>query len=94
MYTNHLRCKDLKIPDYVEGTKEDLGIAVKLSSLIITDFRFMAAKEEEDHLSERSIQEVYYLWQLAGGDLLGALKKAGLVRTRPPITKINKYLSH
>ena len=39
-----------------------------------------------DHLSERSMEEVYYLWQLAGGDLEGVLKKAGLIKVRPPVT--------
>ena len=48
---------------------------------------------DEDHLGHRSIEEVYYLWQLAGGDLAGTLRKAALVRTQPPITKIAKSVS-
>jgi TBC domain-containing protein kinase-like protein len=39
----------------------------------------------EDHLSQRSMEEIYYLWRLAGGELFGALKKEGLVKTKPPI---------
>ncbi|XP_076446642.1 TBC domain-containing protein kinase-like protein [Babylonia areolata] len=40
---------------------------------------------DPDHLSQRSMEEVYYLWRLAGGELEAVLKKAGLVKTRPPI---------
>ena len=29
---------------------------------------------------------MYYLWQLAGGDLEGVLKKAGLIKVRPHVT--------
>ncbi|KAL3878639.1 hypothetical protein ACJMK2_030970 [Sinanodonta woodiana] len=42
----------------------------------------------DDHLSERSMEEVYYLWRLAGGDLDTALRKAELIKTKPPITLI------
>ncbi|XP_033118015.1 TBC domain-containing protein kinase-like protein [Anneissia japonica] len=38
-----------------------------------------------DHLAMRSIEEVYYLWGLAGGDLESELKKKGLIRSHPPI---------
>ncbi|XP_077869431.1 TBC domain-containing protein kinase-like protein, partial [Saccoglossus kowalevskii] len=41
--------------------------------------------KDEDHLANRSIDEVYYLWCLAGGDLEGELKKKGLITTQPPI---------
>ncbi|KAK7096693.1 TBC domain-containing protein kinase-like protein [Littorina saxatilis] len=40
---------------------------------------------DPDHLSQRSMDEVYYLWRLAGGELESVLKKAGMVKTRPPI---------
>ena len=40
---------------------------------------------DPDHLSQRSMEEVYYLWRLAGGELEAVLKKAGMVKTRPPI---------
>ena len=39
-----------------------------------------------DHLTELS--EVYYLWYLAGGDLEGELKKAGIIRTQPPVCRM------
>ena len=41
-----------------------------------------------DLLGERLIQEVYYLWSLAGGDLVGELKKSGHIRSEPPICKL------
>ena len=47
---------------------------------------FLILDYNPDHLSERSMEEVYYLWQLAGGDLEGVLKKAGLIKVRPPVT--------
>ena len=41
-----------------------------------------------DHLTELLISEVYYLWCLAGGDLEGELKKAGIIRTQPPVCRM------
>ncbi|KAK3099167.1 hypothetical protein FSP39_000436 [Pinctada imbricata] len=46
---------------------------------------------ESDHLSLRSMEEVYYLWRLAGGDLVGALKKEGLTKSKPPIHLLPYY---
>ena len=40
--------------------------------------------EDESPLSTMSVQETYYLWRLAGGDLFGELRKHGLMVTRPP----------
>jgi TBC domain-containing protein kinase-like protein len=39
----------------------------------------------EDHLKSCSLEEVYFLWSLAGGDLKNELHKAGLIRKDPPI---------
>ncbi|XP_043516498.1 TBC domain-containing protein kinase-like protein isoform X2 [Frieseomelitta varia] len=36
----------------------------------------------------RKMDELYYLWQLAGGDITVELKKQGLIRSRPPILSI------
>ncbi|XP_011298029.1 TBC domain-containing protein kinase-like protein [Fopius arisanus] len=36
----------------------------------------------------RNMEELYYLWQLAGGDMTVELKKNGLIRSRPPILSI------
>jgi len=51
--------------------------------------------EEVDHLTELLISEVYYLWCLAGGDLEGELKKAGIIRTQPPVCRLPRsYICH
>ena len=47
---------------------------------------------DEDYLSERLAQEVYYLWSLAGGDLEAELKKSGLIKLEPPICRLPKYV--
>ncbi|KAJ9583280.1 hypothetical protein L9F63_022376, partial [Diploptera punctata] len=39
-------------------------------------------------LLERNLQELYYLWHLAGGDVQAELKKQGLIRTKAPILSI------
>ncbi len=52
----------------------------------------LCAEAEIDHLSERSIDEVYYLWRLAGGDLKSALKKEGLIKSAPPVNKLCKLV--
>lgn len=39
----------------------------------------------------RTIDQIYYLWKLAGGDLVAVLKNAGLIKTSPSISKISKY---
>ena len=38
----------------------------------------------------RKMDELYYLWQLAGGDITVELKRQGLIRSRPPILSIPK----
>ncbi|XP_011410154.1 PREDICTED: TBC domain-containing protein kinase-like protein [Amphimedon queenslandica] len=43
---------------------------------------------KEDHLSSCSLQEVYFLWSLAGGDLNNELSKASLVTNRPPVLSL------
>lgn len=51
--------------------------------------------EEENAHSKvivRKMDELYYLWQLAGGDINLELKKQGLIRSRPPILSIPKYV--
>ena len=33
----------------------------------------------------RPLREVYHLWNLAGGDLQGELKKRGLIKVKSPV---------
>ncbi|KAL5012862.1 hypothetical protein ScPMuIL_011413 [Solemya velum] len=49
--------------------------------------------EDIDHLSLRSMEEVHYLWKLAGGDVENVLTKAGLLKTKSPIHLIPRYKS-
>lgn len=42
-------------------------------------------KCKRDQLSERSMKEIYYIWQLAGGNVEQELKKQKLIRTKPAI---------
>ncbi|XP_006629962.2 TBC domain-containing protein kinase-like protein [Lepisosteus oculatus] len=41
--------------------------------------------EEEDYLAERCIDEVYYLWCLAGGDLEKELTNKEIIQSKPPV---------
>lgn len=43
-----------------------------------------------DYLAERSIEEVYYLWCLAGGDLEKELINKEIIRSKPPICTLPK----
>lgn len=43
------------------------------------------AESCDDHLTERSLREVYYLWSLAGGAVEQELRKRGAIQSRPPI---------
>lgn len=51
-------------------------------------------QEKEENLYKdvivRKMDELYYLWQLAGGDITVELKKQSLIRSRPPILSIPK----
>ena len=58
---------------------------------MVVNIDFMSLDMElEDPLSERHLDEVYYLWRLAGGELEAILKKAGLIKTKPPIMSLAK----
>lgn len=46
-----------------------------------------------DNVIARKMDELYYLWQLAGGDITMELKKQGLIRSRPPILSVPKYIA-
>ncbi|XP_011498464.1 PREDICTED: TBC domain-containing protein kinase-like protein [Ceratosolen solmsi marchali] len=77
----------LQIHTSLRKVPEDL-----LSLPIFENFLKKDAEEMEDKLYKnvisRKMDELYYLWQLAGGDMLMELKKQGLIRSRPPILSI------
>lgn len=47
-------------------------------------------KKSVKELSQRSLKELYYLWQLAGGDVYSELKKQGMIKSKPPILTLPK----
>lgn len=53
--------------------------------------RTPVSQNKKHPLLERTLQELYYLWHLAGGDVQAELKKQGLIRTKAPILSIPKY---
>lgn len=61
---------------------------------IFKEFILINEKEKKKSLYKnvivRKMDELYYLWQLAGGDITVELKKQGLIRSRPPILSIPK----
>ncbi|XP_043917233.1 TBC domain-containing protein kinase-like protein isoform X2 [Protopterus annectens] len=48
--------------------------------------------EDIDYLTERSIDEVYYLWCLAGGDLEKELVNKEIIHSKPPICTLPVFL--
>lgn len=54
----------------------------------------VSADDDDDYLSERPIDEVYYLWCLAGGDLEKELINKEIILSKPPICTLPKYMSH
>uniref|UniRef100_A0A8C6MK44 TBC domain-containing protein kinase-like protein n=1 Tax=Moschus moschiferus TaxID=68415 RepID=A0A8C6MK44_MOSMO len=53
---------------------------------------FHPSKINNDYLAERSIEEVYYLWCLAGGDLEKELVNKEIIRSKPPICTLPNFL--
>uniref|UniRef100_A0A8C5X8I6 TBC1 domain containing kinase n=1 Tax=Malurus cyaneus samueli TaxID=2593467 RepID=A0A8C5X8I6_9PASS len=49
------------------------------------DISQLCKDEDNDFLAERSIEEVYYLWCLAGGDLEKELVNKEIIRSKPPV---------
>ncbi|XP_024909740.1 TBC domain-containing protein kinase-like protein [Cynoglossus semilaevis] len=47
--------------------------------------------DDDNFLSERTIEEVYYLWCLAGGDLEKELINKEIIQSKPPICTLPKY---
>ncbi|XP_039615140.1 TBC domain-containing protein kinase-like protein isoform X2 [Polypterus senegalus] len=56
------------------------------------DISELCKEGEEDCLTERSIDEVYYLWCLAGGDLEKELTNKGIIQSKPPVCTLPNFL--
>ncbi|NP_001087131.1 TBC1 domain containing kinase L homeolog [Xenopus laevis] len=67
--------------------------ALRCADLILPDDISLLCKDEDsDFLAERSIEEVYHLWCLAGGDLEKELMSKGIIRSKPPICTLPNLL--
>ncbi|XP_020830389.1 TBC domain-containing protein kinase-like protein isoform X1 [Phascolarctos cinereus] len=56
------------------------------------DISQLCKDADSDYLGERSIEEVYYLWCLAGGDLEKELVNKEIIRSKPPICTLPNFL--
>ncbi|KAL2101697.1 hypothetical protein ACEWY4_003458 [Coilia grayii] len=56
------------------------------------DITSLCKDEGKDYLSERAIDEVYYLWCLAGGDLEKELINKDIIRSKPSICTLSKLI--
>ncbi|KAG9344132.1 hypothetical protein JZ751_012614, partial [Albula glossodonta] len=56
------------------------------------DISELCKDDGEDYLAERSIDEVYYLWCLAGGDLEKELTNKGIIQSKPPVCTLPNFL--
>ncbi|XP_072112497.1 TBC domain-containing protein kinase-like protein [Mobula birostris] len=65
--------------------------SLRCADLIIPD-NLEAFCKEEEYLSERTINEVYYLWCLAGGDLEKELASKGIIRSKPPVCTLSNFI--
>lgn len=52
------------------------------------DFDEVLALPAVNPLTDRNLHEVYYLWQRAGGDVMGELKRQGLTRKKPAVLSL------
>ncbi|XP_048855718.1 TBC domain-containing protein kinase-like protein [Brienomyrus brachyistius] len=56
------------------------------------DISKLCQDDREDYLAERSIDEVYYLWCLAGGDLEKELTNKGIIQSKPPVCTLPNFI--
>ncbi|KAJ8281072.1 hypothetical protein GJAV_G00063180 [Gymnothorax javanicus] len=56
------------------------------------DISELCKDDGDDYLAERSIDEVYYLWCLAGGDLEKELTNKGIIQSKPPVCTLPNFL--
>uniref|UniRef100_A0AAY5JWR5 TBC domain-containing protein kinase-like protein n=1 Tax=Esox lucius TaxID=8010 RepID=A0AAY5JWR5_ESOLU len=56
------------------------------------DIGQLCKDDDEDYLGERSIDEVYHLWCLAGGDLEKELTNKEIIQSKPPVCTLPNFL--
>ena len=79
------------LTDFVPGVNWPfkLGLVSVVPDLL--DYE-SSTENEETALDVVTIDEIYYLWRLAGGDVLSELRKHGLVVPKPPILALPKIV--
>ncbi|PNF39774.1 TBC domain-containing protein kinase-like protein, partial [Cryptotermes secundus] len=85
----HTLFQDLCEADTITHTSEEMKYQVFPG---FQSRRIPVTKNTKHPLFERSLQELYYLWHLAGGDVQAELRKQGLIRTKAPILSIPKLV--
>ena len=83
--TLNLRCKDLELPSRLIFTDVERCEETVTSK---RDDETLVIAEEEAPLDVVNIHEIYYLWQLAGGDTLSELRKCGFIVNRPAVLSL------
>ncbi|KAM9476791.1 TBC domain-containing protein kinase-like protein [Clarias gariepinus] len=56
------------------------------------DISELCTVDGEDFLPERSVDEVYHLWCLAGGDLEKELTNKGIIQSKPPVCTLPNFI--
>jgi len=73
-------CSSYSLTRFLEG---------KPSSIETNGYQERFTKElPTDLLTGRTLYEIYYLWQRAGGDVLAELKRQGLTRKKPAVLSL------
>ena len=87
--TLNLRCETLELPSLninnAHGQEEN-GTVTEAG--IEDENKQKKDDTEESAIDVINIHEIYYLWQLAGGDALGELRKCGLIVNRPAVLSL------
>lgn len=56
------------------------------------EYRYESPKTPKSLLQLCSLKQIYYFWQLAGGDVHSELKAVGLIRNEAPIISMPKLV--
>lgn len=59
----------------------------------LNKYQYKSAAHSESPLLRCTLKQIYYWWQLAGGDVHSELKAIGLIRNEAPILSMPKYVS-
>lgn len=71
---------------FLRDTEDSIERNHNKSLLILSSLG--SSTDSSDLLKCRSFKEVYYFWQLAGGDVIAELKRQGLTRKKPAVLSV------